>query len=97
MIRNSLIVTNQMYQQVQFLEFEGGTTIQVGARVMLTSHPFRAVLDGVLLWKEGKVIQEALPFMSVEQREFIMTGLDSEGWKDLFGDEGPGEPCDARR
>lgn len=36
-------------------------------------------------WQQGKLIQYAFPTLTAEQREFLMTGLTPEKWKELFG------------
>ena len=38
-------------------------------------------------WKNGKLIQNAMPNLSADDREFIMTGVTSEEWANEFGDE----------
>jgi len=45
------------------------------------------------LWKEGgKLIQEAMPHISADDREFLMTGITPEEWTEYLGnDEGMGE------
>ena len=36
-------------------------------------------------WKGGTLIQEAMPDLSPNDREFIMTGITSEEWDNEFG------------
>lgn len=36
-------------------------------------------------WKGGTLIQEAMPDLSPNDREFIMTGITSEEWDKEFG------------
>lgn len=38
-------------------------------------------------WNNGMLIQEAMPNISSEDREFIMTGVTSEEWDTEFKDE----------
>jgi hypothetical protein len=38
-------------------------------------------------WEQGMLIQEAMPNLSADDREFIMTGLTPEDWDELFGEE----------
>ena len=35
----------------------------------------------------GKCIQDALPHLSAEEREFLMTGITPAEWNELFGDD----------
>lgn len=39
-------------------------------------------------WIDGTVIQEAMPHVSIEDREFIISGIVPSEWHDAFGDEG---------
>ena len=36
-------------------------------------------------WKGGTLIQEAMPDLSPDDREFVMTGVTSEEWSAEFG------------
>ena len=36
-------------------------------------------------WESGTLIQDAMPELSADQREFVMTGLTSEEWDSEFG------------
>jgi hypothetical protein len=40
-----------------------------------------------LLWRKGMLIQEAMPHLSVVEREFLMTGITPAEWNELFGDD----------
>ena len=37
------------------------------------------------LWHNGELIQNCMPLISAEDREFIMTGITNEEWEELFG------------
>lgn len=37
-------------------------------------------------WKNGELIQNAMPNIPAEQREFLMTGVTPEEWKEYFGE-----------
>jgi hypothetical protein len=38
-------------------------------------------------WIGGELIQNAMPNLSVEEREFLITGTTPEEWKAIFGEE----------
>jgi hypothetical protein len=38
-------------------------------------------------WKDGTLIQVAMPHLSAVEREFIMTGYTDADWKAIFADE----------
>jgi hypothetical protein len=54
-----------------------------GIRRTLT---LRMRYDDYLRWQEGTLIQEALPYLTPDQREFLMTGITEEEWEDMFGE-----------
>ena len=37
-------------------------------------------------WKGGELIQRAMPNLSADEREFLMTGITPEEWENTFGD-----------
>ena len=39
--------------------------------------------DQIDLWEGGMVIQNAMPDLSVDEREFIMTGVTAEEWESM--------------
>jgi len=40
--------------------------------------------DQIQNWKNGALIHKAMPNVSAEDREFIMTGLTPEEWDEMF-------------
>lgn len=38
-------------------------------------------------WKNGTLIQNAMPNLSADDREFLLTGTTPEEWKSIFGDD----------
>lgn len=45
-------------------------------------------------WKDGMLIQNAMPHLTIEQREFIMTGITQEEWDAVFKDDGDEDVSD---
>lgn len=43
--------------------------------------------DGLDRWLAGELIQKALPTLSADDREFLISGTSPTGWNTLFGDE----------
>ena len=37
-------------------------------------------------WREGEFIQVAMPYLTADEREFIMTGITPEEWDATFGE-----------
>ena len=36
-------------------------------------------------WQGGELIQDAMPQMTPDQREFLITGCTAEEWQNMFG------------
>jgi hypothetical protein len=41
--------------------------------------------EQIARWERGELIQTAMPNLSPDQREFIMTGVTKEEWEEEFG------------
>lgn len=39
-------------------------------------------------WQCGMLIQDAMPNLTPDQREFLMTGITAQEWEDTFGKKG---------
>lgn len=46
-----------------------------------------ATPSGIAAWKNGALIQDALPEVSADEREFIMSGITPDMWERIFGRE----------
>ncbi len=42
--------------------------------------------DQISDWVSGTLIHDAMPHLTPEQREFIMTGVTSEEWDEMVGE-----------
>lgn len=49
------------------------------------SKEINVTMDQLLAWEMGELIQDAMPHLSADDREFIKTGIDGEEWDQLFG------------
>jgi hypothetical protein len=38
------------------------------------------------MWDNGALVQDAFPFLSADEREFLMTGTPPEVWDELFAE-----------
>jgi hypothetical protein len=43
--------------------------------------------DQLAAWESGVLIQNAMPNLSDDDREFIMTGITPDEWENEFGEE----------
>ena len=44
--------------------------------------------EQIALWESGTLIQNAMPHLTPDEREFIMTGITPNEWDSAFSDEG---------
>ena len=42
--------------------------------------------EEIATWKAGELIQNVMPHLSADDREFLMTGLTPEDWEEMFPD-----------
>lgn len=47
----------------------------------------RVAIADVAAYYAGTYIQDAFPYLSADDREFLMTGLSREAWEQTFGSE----------
>ena len=59
------------------------TSAQSGITRTLT---LDVTLDEYRSWKQGELIQRAMPRLGADEREFIMTGITAEEWENHFGE-----------
>lgn len=45
-------------------------------------------------WQDGELIQNAMPELSADDREFLMTGITPEEWGEVFGKESDDDKYD---
>lgn len=43
--------------------------------------------EQIAAWQGGELIQNAMPHLSADDREFLMTGATPEEWDEMFGEE----------
>ena len=42
--------------------------------------------EQIAAWQGGVLIQQAMPNLTPDEREFLMTGYTPEDWKEIFGE-----------
>ena len=43
--------------------------------------------EQVQAWEDGELAQNAFPNLDASEREFVMTGITSEEWDEMFSEE----------
>lgn len=55
-----------------------------GAEMQFNCTP-KQYLDGMKAYNEGALMQEAFPFLSTDEREFLISGFTPAMWERTFG------------
>jgi hypothetical protein len=66
---------------------DGRVTVTGNCFVTGNEHSVNVPLAGFKKWESGMMIQAAMPGVSAEDREFLISGTSPAGWRQLFGQE----------
>lgn len=72
------------FQLVESLQTPGVTNIKYLSKHIVVKQPIQRMIQGFYDWEKGDLIQNAFPFLSASEREFLMTGIDEGEWDTLF-------------
>ena len=50
-------------------------------------HIIKVPFEGYLAWQSGENVQDALPMLSANEREMLMTGICPKCWAGMFGED----------
>lgn len=66
----------------------GNGMTKVEGNCVFTGKPYSCEVPtaGLLRWIGGDSIQTAMPNVSADDREFLISGISPEGWKETFGE-----------
>jgi hypothetical protein len=62
-------------------------TLNVKCKICGNEFMFDVVEDDYIRWKEGELIQNALPYLKAGERELLISGTCDSCWDKMFGDE----------
>ena len=60
------------------------TVVATTCRMCDIAHELTVPCEGLEAWKSGKLIQEALPELSADQRELLSAGTCPKCWEEMF-------------
>ena len=67
-------------------ELENGlTNIKGTCRFIGIDHEVVVPSEGLKQWLSGMAIQRAMPNVSLDDREFLISGVSPRGWEEKFG------------
>lgn len=75
--------------EVRIVDTRFGQRLQISGPCTVTGkwHYVQVPIEGYNRWKSGELIQKALPEVSKEDREFLISGCSPAGWQQLWGKE----------
>ena len=78
-----------MYLNNCFIEYRDDDFCNVTGPCVITGKDYtlKVYLKDLSDWIGGKYIQDAMPYLSAEQREFLISGTSPDGWAQTFGEE----------
>ena len=54
--------------------------------------PINVTVEQLIAWRKGAYIQDAMPHLTPDEREFIMTGITPDEWETMFPDDKEEKP-----
>jgi hypothetical protein len=71
----------------KLVEDLGDGTAKVSGACKFTGEEYHCVvpMEGLARFIEGEHAQDALPSISADDREFLISGISPTGWKQAFG------------
>lgn len=60
------------------------TAVEIKCRLCSATFHFRADAKDINAWKSGELIQNALPYLSLVQRELLKTSTCGTCWDEIF-------------
>lgn len=74
-------------KQLIVTESETPGIVNVKGNCVFTGEEYQCSvpLDGLKKWQDGTAIQQAMPNVSADDREFLISGISPAGWKSTFG------------
>lgn len=60
--------------------------IEIKGKCVVTNKPYSVTvkLKDYEDWTQGKLTQQAFPYLDAGQREFLISGISPEGWEEEF-------------
>jgi hypothetical protein len=85
-------VSNATEESIRFLD-DGSAIVVKRSPFSREYHTMTMTLNDEQYsdWKCGVLIQNAMPHLTANEREFLITGITPEEWDDTFGEE-PDDP-----
>lgn len=66
---------------------DGGDQSKVTGNCKITGEEYSCIVPtrGLEAWLDGEFIQRAMPSVSADDREFLISGMSPKGWNIMFG------------
>jgi|TARA_R100001530_G_scaffold35417_2_gene27604 hypothetical protein len=76
--------------------YDQGHRYHFAGKCVVTGKEWAVTVPGkeLHMYRRGKLIQDAMPSVSTDDREFLITGISPEGWEKKFGRDDFASPTD---
>ena len=81
-LRYTLVETPDPHKTQIQLHHGGNKTYES----IVVNHPIVLLQKSWDKWKDGELLQNAFPYLTATEREFILTGISDEAWDSMFAD-----------
>jgi len=52
---------------------------------VMTAMKIDVTVEELVAWRQGELAQNAMPRLTADEREFVMTGYTKEDWETMYG------------
>jgi hypothetical protein len=75
--------------QHRTIKDNGDGTVTISNNCLITKKPCSLTVwkEQYIAWQMGELAQNAFPTLTTDEREFLISGISTEGWSLLFGGE----------
>ena len=90
LLEDALALTKQIGVVESYIEKNNKILLKLANEV----ETMKLTYEQINAWEGGELIQNAMPNLSADEREFIKTGVTPSEWAEVFGeeDEDDGQP-----
>jgi hypothetical protein len=88
MAMNRVNAIGLQYRLTEVMGEPDKTAIKMGGKQIIVNANIHAISQAWYNWQQrGMFIQDAFPFFSSSEREFLMTGITEAEWNETFKEE----------
>lgn len=76
-----------MYSKLSYAFDDENVFTTVSGKCVVTGEEYEVTVTGrdIIKYRKGALAQDAFPYLTPEQREFLISGVSPNGWRKMFG------------